>query len=299
MALFAQSVSAQGFLKQLGRSLKASAQTVVSGGAVTQETQWGTITVKHLIPNMTVKVQKVERNGDNLAVTLLLTNSSSQKLQLWDLRSRKIFDSEGTQYNSSCMVGNEWLTIGDAYNYFEPQVPTKVVCSFGAVPKSSFTVSLIKFETSYVSNGKRIETPIEIKNITVPEYKPETATAANASANAGVFKGVWSKESGSSGRDIELYGGGRQNDDGLMIYGTLSAYINDGSQMNDGEITRIRVNGNTAEIEFICDRGDEGEKGKAKLVYNPSNKSLSFTTIQAPGMCFWQELSNYTLLKTK
>lgn len=306
MALFAQSVNAQGFFKKLGKALKESAQTIVTGGAVTQETKWGNITVKHLIPNMTVSVQNVERNGENLLVTLLFTNTSSQKMQLWGLRGRKVFDSQGTQYNSSCMVGNEWLTIGDSYSYFESQVPTKVVCSFGAVPTSSFVVSMIKFETSYISDGKRYETPLEIRNITVPEYKPATVTTGavttaakntQTAANMGVFKGVWSKKSGSSGRDIELYGTGKKNDEGLTIYGTLSAYINDGMQMNDGEITQIKVNGNTAEIEFICDRGDEGEKGKAKLVYNPSSKTLSFTIIQAPGMCFWQDLKNYTMPK--
>lgn len=303
LALFSQGVYAQGFFKKLGKALKESAQTIVTGGASTQETQWGTITVKHLIPNMTVSVQNVERNGENLQVTLLFTNTSSKKMQLWDLRSRKIFDNNGTQYNSNCMVGNELLTIGDAYNYFESQVPTKVVCSFGEVPKNSFVVSMIKFETSYVSDDKRYETPIEIRNITVPEYKPVATTAASAttSTNMGVFKGVWSKTSGSSGRDIELYGMGKKSEayDGLTIYGTLSACINDGMLLNDGEITNIKVSGNTAEIEFICDRADEGEKGKAKLVYNPSNKSLAFTIIQAPGMCFWQDLKNYVMAKTK
>ena len=159
MTLFAQGINAQGFFKQLGKALKESAQTVVTGGAVTQETKWGKVTVKHLVPNFEVKLQNVARNGDNLQVTFLLTNTSSQKFQLWGLRSRKVFDNQGNQYNSRCMVGNEWLTIGDAYSYFEPNVPTKVVCSFGAVPKSSFVVSMIKFETSYTSNGKRYEAP--------------------------------------------------------------------------------------------------------------------------------------------
>ena len=69
MALFAQNASAQGFFKQLGKALKESAQAVVTGGAVTQETKWGKVTVKHLLPNFEVKLQNVERNGDNLQVS--------------------------------------------------------------------------------------------------------------------------------------------------------------------------------------------------------------------------------------
>lgn len=295
MALFAQNISAQGFFKKLGKAIKETAQTVVTGGAVTQETQWGNITVKHLIPNFTVTVQNVERQGENLTVTLLVTNTSSQKLQLWDLRSRKVFDSNGTQYNSNCMVGNEWLSIGDAYNYFEPKVPTKVVCSFGTVPTTEFTVTMIKFETSYISDGKRYETPLEIRNIKVPKYVPvaTTTNAAATTANMGVFKGTWSK----SDRDIELYGTGKKNDDGITIYGTLFACTPGATQMDEGEITQIKVNGNTAEIEFNCGRYGKEEKGKAKLVYNPSTKALSFTTIHAPSMCFWQDLKNYTMPK--
>ncbi|MDO5527737.1 MAG: hypothetical protein Q4F85_16820 [Prevotella sp.] len=287
MALFAQSVNAQGFFKKLGKALKESAQTIVTGGAVTQETKWGNITVKHLIPNMTVSVQNVERNGDNLAVTLLFTNTSSQKMQLWDLRSRKIFDSQGTQYNSSCMVGNEWLTIGDSYNYFESQVPTKVVCSFGAVPTSSFVVSMIKFETSYISDGKRYETPLEIRNITVPEYKPAAVTTSAVTSN--IFKGGWGKEfpSDKAGISLELYGIQKKVEDyDKPVYGTISSYRNNGSRIDDDYITKMSVNGNTATIEYECGRAmDEDFNpgiGKAQLTINPQTKAMTIKVISYP-----------------
>lgn len=279
MTLFAQGINAQGFFKQLGKALKESAQTVVTGGAVTQETKWGKVTVKHLVPNFEVKLQNVARNGDNLQVTFLLTNTSSQKFQLWDLRSRKVFDNQGNQYNSSCMVGNEWLTIGDAYSYFEPNVPTKVVCSFGAVPKSSFVVSMIKFETSYTSNGKRYEAPLEIRNITVPEYKP-TAVASTPSAANSVFKGCWGKEfeGGSSGIGVELFGKLETREDyDKPVYGMINTCVNNGSRTDDDFITKITVNGNTATIEYECGRAmdEEGNSliGKAQLTVNPQNKS--------------------------
>lgn len=298
MALFAQSVNAQGFFKKLGKVLKESAQTIVTGGAVTQETKWGNITVKHLIPNMTVSVQNIERNGENLLVTLLFTNTSSQKMQLWGLRGRKVFDSQGTQYNSSCMVGNEWLTIGDSYSYFESQVPTKVICSFGAVPSSSFVVSMIKFETSYISDGKRYETPLEIRNITVPEYKPAatttnaaTTTAKNSAttANMGVFKGVWNKDfpSDKAGIGMELYGIQKKSDDyDKPVYGTISSYRNNGSRIDDDYITKMSVNGNTATIEYECGRVmDEDFNpriGKAQLTINPQTKAMTIKVISYP-----------------
>lgn len=288
MTLFAQGINAQGFFKQLGKALKESAQTVVTGGAVTQETKWGKVTVKHLVPNFEVKLQNVARNGDNLQVTFLLTNTSSQKFQLWDLRSRKVFDNQGNQYNSSCMVGNEWLTIGDAYSYFEPNVPTKVVCSFGAVPKSSFVVSMIKFETSYTSNGKRYETPLEIRNITVPEYKP-TAVASTPSAANSVFKGCWGKEfeGGSSGIGVELFGKLETREDyDKPVYGMINTYVNNGSRMDDDFITKIMVNGNAATIEYECGRAmdEEGNSliGKAQLTVNPQTKAMTIKVLKHP-----------------
>ena len=288
MTLFAQGINAQGFFKQLGKALKESAQTVVTGGAVTQETKWGKVTVKHLVPNFEVKLQNVARNGDNLQVTFLLTNTSSQKFQLWDLRSRKVFDNQGNQYNSSCMVGNEWLTIGDAYSYFEPNVPTKVVCSFGAVPKSSFVVSMIKFETSYTSNGKRYEAPLEIRNITVPEYKP-TAVASTPSAANSVFKGCWGKEfeGGSSGIGVELFGKLETREDyDKPVYGMINTYVNNGSRMDDDFITKIMVNGNAATIEYECGRAmdEEGNSliGKAQLTVNPQTKAMTIKVLKHP-----------------
>lgn len=288
MALFVQNSSAQGFFKQLGKALKESAQAVVTGGAVTQETKWGKVTVKHLLPNFEVKLQNVARNGDNLQVTFLLTNTSSQKFQLWDLRSRKVFDNQGNQYNSSCMVGNEWLTIGDAYSYFESKVPTKVVCSFGAVPKSSFVVSMIKFETSYTSNGKRYEAPLEISNITVPEYKP-IAVASPSSSTSSVFKGSWGKEfeGGSSGIGVELFGKLENLEDyDKPVYGMINTWVNNGSRIDDDFITKITVNGNTATIEYECGRAmdEEGNSiiGKAQLTVNPQTKAMTIKVLKCP-----------------
>lgn len=295
MALFAQSVNAQGFFKKLGKALKESAQTIVTGGAVTQETKWGNITVKHLIPNMTVSVQNVERNGDKLLVTLLFTNTSSQKMQLWGLRARKVFDSQGTQYNSSCMVGNEWLTIGDSYSYFESQVPTKVVCSFGAVPSKSFVVSMIKFETSYISDGKRYETPLEIRNITVPEYKPVTTTTnaatttaknttatVNNQAGAKIFKGEWSNKEGDCYLAIDLYAKSIEVEAGELSHGSFaifySPYSSDGNVIKSAVIT-----GNTAVVTTKCLKDDDGIKVTMKLTYNPANKTITVSDAKAYG----------------
>ncbi|MGM9727580.1 MAG: hypothetical protein ACI3YJ_08250, partial [Prevotella sp.] len=284
---------AQGFFKQLGKALKESAQTVVTGGAVTQETQWGKVTVKHLLPNFEVKLQNVERNGDNLQVTLLVTNTSSQKFQLWGLRSRKVFDNQGNQYNSRCMVGNEWLTIGDAYNYFEPKVPTKVVCSFGAVPKSSFVVSMIKFETSYTSNGKRYEAPIEIRNITVPEFKQTAVASKPSSSTSSVFKGSWNKEfpSDKAGIGVELYGQPQKDEySDKPTYGSISTYHDNGNRIDTDEIIKMTVNGNTATVEYECDRAydEDGNTGvgKAQLTINPQTGAMTIKVLSYPKATF-------------
>lgn len=309
MALFAQSVNAQGFFKKLGKALKESAQTIVTGGAVTQETKWGNITVKHLIPNMTVSVQNVERNGDNLAVTLLFTNTSSQKMQLWDLRSRKVFDSQGTQYNSSCMVGNEWLTIGDSYSYFESQVPTKVVCSFGAVPTSSFVVSMIKFETSYISDGKRYETPLEIRNITVPEHKPvatttnaasttakSTTTTVNNQAGAKIFKGEWSNKGGDCYLAIDLYAKSIEVEAGELSHGSLAIFYGNSSDANI--IQSASITGNTATLNMTC--RDES-KVTVKLTYNPANKTITVSNakVDEDSRCILDGMEPIVLNKKK
>lgn len=313
MALFAQSVNAQGFFKKLGKALKESAQTIVTGGAVTQETKWGNITVKHLIPNMTVSVQNVERNGDNLVVTLLFTNTSSQKMQLWDLRSRKVFDSQGTQYNSSCMVGNEWLTIGDSYSYFESQVPTKVVCSFGAVPSNSFVVSMIKFETSYISDGKRYETPLEIRNITVPEYKPVTTTTnaatttaknttatVNNQAGAKIFKGEWSNKEGDCYLAIDLYAKSIEYEYGEpLTHGTLAVFYGNSRDVN--VIKSATITGNTAVLTMECQNGGSGGKVTVKLVYNSTNKTITVSNAKYYGdsWCVFDGIEPIVLNKKK
>lgn len=315
-AMLSQQVSAQGFFKKLGKALTESAKEIVSGGAVTQQTKWGNVTIKHQIPNLTVSLQNVERNGNSAIVTLLFTNTSSTQSKVYGLYHQKTFDSQGNEYNARCQVGRNLLVLGDAWNSFEPNVPTKVFYIINNVPSKAFSLRLLKFESQFYRNGQgaAIDAPIEVRNITVPEMVVNTQTVSNTqitktqtvnklatNTNMGVFKGVWQKVSGDNERGIELFGSGKksENYENRTIYGSISAVLNEGRWMNDGEITKISVNGNTAEIEFICDKAEETETGKAKLVYNPTTKIITFTIIKAPDMCLWQDITNYVMKKVK
>ncbi|MGM9698704.1 MAG: hypothetical protein ACI3Y0_08665 [Prevotella sp.] len=306
-ALLAFSLNArpQGFFRELGKQLKKSTQTIVTGGSVSSDTKWGKVSITHQIPNMDIELQDVTHTPARVNLTLLFTNKSSRKLQLWDLRSRKIFDSQGNQYASGCAVGKEWLTIGDAYNYFEPGVPTKVVVSIEVSSHSACVISLLKFETSYVHNSKRYETPIEIRNISAPAY---TAPAAKAQP-AHVFIGQWSKSfhDGNNEISLELYGKWQAHpfDDSRKCIGTITTCINNASRMDEDAITRVIVNGNTAEVEYECgrafDENGDAQKGKLKLTFNPQTKAVTINMIQTPegtGECCYI-FDGVTLVKVK
>lgn len=299
VAATAQPACAQGFLKKLGKALGESAKEIVSGGAVTQETPWGNVTIKHLMPNMKITVQDVSRNGNNAVVTLLFTNTSSKKIAIWGLTNRKTFDSQGNEYRSYCQVGQELLDVGFSYSYFESDVPVKVYYIVRDVPTSAFTLRLLKFGTSYDANGSKTETPLEIRNIRVPEAQAttentnESATNNNshtitAGARMEVFKGTWRftpTDQSIDERVIILYGAGKksESDEGRIIYGEIFTSINTANQIDNDEITKITINGNSANIEYICGRtGDEDEKGKATLTYNPQTKTLTLKVKEYP-----------------
>ena len=302
---FFANVNAQGFFREVGKQLKKTAQSAMTGGKTEYDTKWGKVSITHQIPNMDIVLQDVTHTPARINVTLLFTNKSNSKLQLWDLRSRKIFDSQGSQYASGCAVGKEWLTIGDAYNYFESGVPTKVVVSIEVSSHSALTISLLKFETSYVYNSKRYETPIEIKNISAPAY---TAPAAKKQP-AHVFIGQWEKKFHDGNNDIclDLYGKWQEHpfDDNRKCLGMVTTCINNASRMDEDVITRVTVNGNTAEVEYECgrafDENGDAQKGRLKLTFNPQTKAVTIKMLQTPegtGECCYI-FDGVTLVKGK
>lgn len=274
-----------------------SAKEIVSGGAVTQKTQWGDVTIKHMMPNMNITLQGVSRNGNDVVVTLLFTNTSSKRMTIWGLRARKTFDSQGNEYSSGCQVGREMLTIGDAYNHFEPDVPVKVQYVIYNVPTNAFTLRMLKFETSYINGNNRIETPLEVRNITVPDVKVTmvntnngadsqptirisgsgNTTASQATMTTKNFKGEWSN--GNDGYiNIDLYNKKVWPDSGdTPIYGGFGI-ANMSHVDNHNIIQVISINDNTAIIISECDYG--GATWKGKLTYDASTKKMSYENIE-------------------
>lgn len=296
-AACSQQMAAQGFFKKLGKALAESAKEIVSGGMVTQETPWGNVTIKHLMPNMNITVQNVSRNGNDAVVTLLFTNTSPKRIAVWGLTDRKTFDSQGNEYSSRCQVGQEMLTIGDAYNFFEPDVPVKVYYIINNVPTSAFTLRLLKLGTYYDAGGSKTETPLEIRNITVPDVKViventnkdnsqptirisgsgNTTTSQATTTTAKNFKGEW-----SNGNDgyiaIDLYNKKMWPEcEDKPIYGSFG--IANIRYVDNHFITQvISINDNTAIIISECDYG--GATWKGKLTYNATTKTMSYENIE-------------------
>lgn len=274
-----QGVQAQSFLKKLGKAVEKAGKEALAGGSSTNETPWGHVTVKNTIPNFSVQLQNVQRKGNKAYVTLLFENKTSSKFQLWGLNARKLFDDQSNQYNTSCMVGNEGLTIGDSYSYFESEAPVKVVCAFEPAANDAVTVRLLKFETSYIQNGKRVEAPIEIRNFEVPS-QTTAAPAVSQSQQPTAFKGTWSYRNTQSKSEVvvELYGEKKMTEDEVEAYGYVYVAHNNAARIDNNYITSISVRGNMAEFEYICDRVMDDDcnpgKGRGQLVLNPATQTM-------------------------
>lgn len=297
MALFAQSVNAQGFFKKLGKALTESAKEIVSGGAVTQETKWGNVTIKHQIPNLTVSLQNVERNGNSAVVTLLFTNTSSSQSKVYRLYHQKTFDSQGNEYNARCQVGRDLLVLGDAWSCFEPNVPTKVFYIINNVPSKAFNLRLLKFESGFYRNGQGpfIDAPIEVRNITVPEMTVSTQATSNAQATkntltttntqtgAKIFKGEWSNKEGDCYLAIDLYAKSIEVEAGKpLTHGSFAIFYGPNSRDGNAILSAV-ITGNTAVVTTKCLKDEDGIKVTMKLTYNPANKTITVSDAKADG----------------
>lgn len=114
-----------------------------------------------------------------------------------------------------------------------------------------------------------------------------------AKADPGPFglpDGYWGIESDGVARSISFAPEGVKEEFGNRItYGTIITATLPNYNMDTDEITKLTINGNTAEIEYECDRAyDENNIGKAIVTYDPATKTMTLKIIKAPDGC-WDE----------
>lgn len=281
--ILSQQISAQGFFKKLGKALSESAKEMVNGGAVTQQTKWGNVTIKHQIPNLSISLQNVERNGNSAVVTLLFTNTGSNQLKVYSLYHQKTYDSQGNEYSARCQVGNELLVLGDTWSKFEPDIPLKVYYIINNVPNNTFTLKLLKFESGYYpkSQGQYTDAFIEVRNVTVPEMTVNTQ-AINTQTATKPFKGDWATKDGEFYLNVDLYAKSIEVEYGEpLTHGTLAVFYGNSRDVN--VIQSATITGNTAVLTMECQNGGNGEKVTAKLVYNPTTKTMTVSDAKYHG----------------
>ena len=119
-----------------------------------------------------------------------------------------------------------------------------------------------------------------------------------------VFKGKWVGSNGDVELCLNLYEKTVtipevEDDEQTPSYGYLSTVYPIGFRMDMDQIESATIDGNTAVVIFRCDRTDA--KGKAQLVYNPSDGSMKFTVLEVPRTEDWSDClaPNITLKKAK
>lgn len=115
-----------------------------------------------------------------------------------------------------------------------------------------------------------------------------------AKADPGPFglpNGYWGKESDGVARSISFAPEGVKAEFGNRItYGTIVTMTLPNYNMDEDEITKLTINGNTADIEYICYRAydESNNKGQARAIYDPVTKTMTLKIIKAPEGC-WHE----------
>lgn len=106
----------------------------------------------------------------------------------------------------------------------------------------------------------------------------------------GLSNGYWGKESDGVARSISFAPEGVKAEFcNRITYGTIITATLPNYDMDTDEITKLTINGYTAEIEYECDRAyDENDRGKAIVTYDPATKTMTLKIIKAPDGC-WDE----------
>lgn len=99
-------------------------------------------------------------------------------------------------------------------------------------------------------------------------------------APAGPFAGKWSWTSkdgkNSAVLEIDLYEKAASGIDGAECYGNFA--FDDGAGDPDrNSITEVKIDGNTAEIIYVCSRSFDDVPAKGLLVWDPEKKTIAFT----------------------
>lgn len=176
-----QQVSAQKWLKTLGKvanaaltddqkKTDATAKTQ-SKGTPSQNVQASKNTnadnIVSSMPELTFKLVKCARQGNDVVISAILKNTSSKELTIQPKGEVTIFDSEGDAYElngEACTFGNDhW----DSYNYAKlpAGIPIKVKFVIPNVSPSAAELSIVKL--GYETRPDYKKNYFEIRNLAI------------------------------------------------------------------------------------------------------------------------------------
>lgn len=119
------------------------------------------------------------------------------------------------------------------------------------------------------------------------QAKKSTASAATAKTSgvqqtAKPFKGDWATKDGEFYLNVDLYAKSIEVEYGEpLTHGTLAVFYGNSRDVN--VIQSATITGNTAVLTMECQNGGNGEKVTAKLVYNPTTKTMTVSDAKYHG----------------
>lgn len=159
--------------------------------------------------------------------------------------------------------------------------------------KKVLTIALLVACTGNVSAQKWLKSIGKVldkaEQVLLPESGKQESTTNNSASN--VFDGTWCLTSESMEVYLTLTPKGEMNEEiEAKAYGEIATAFLPSYRMDNDVITSLHVTGNTAEIEYQCSR--TGENGKAKIIYNPTAKTMKVVVTKAiEGDCYAMDIT--------
>lgn len=116
-----------------------------------------------------------------------------------------------------------------------------------------------------------------------PVYrKRHESVSATSTLSEKFFKGRWESKDGNITLDLDLYDKTVEDMDGGKAYGLLGSVIGVGMDFDNDTFRSVNIDGYTAVVEYDCERSLEGDRGKARLTYNPKTEEITVERLETP-----------------
>lgn len=287
------------FLKKLGKALDKIEKTVdkvldtdtPANNSNANQISDGIKVVSNL-PGFTIEYKGVKWQKDFCGIEFTVVNNGNKATRVYYFDKMKTFDTDGNQYASRSIVGNNVTSLGNGDFDFEPGVPVRCTYALFDLPEKGMNMSLCQLRTQIhdVKQGYQ-DCFIEFRNVPIPQ---------RTIASPGPFKGVWIlKGNNVEGKlNLDFYeksitGTDAEGND-VKCYGTI--YVGYGSgagiQVDECPIIAWQADGNKATVKYVG--GRDGNTYQSVLTYDAvsGNISVSETRVivdEGMGECYVED----------